>query len=262
MDILTPDNLLSEEGDTKRPRVQSVARAASILFMVAQDPRGLSRKDISKNARVSTQATYHLLHTLTQMGLVARNEEGNYVLGLRIGSLAEGFRRQLSGTSQIATLIRSIARETGETTYAAKWINGEVVSIDIVRGHHQIQALEVPYGFSEDAHSRAGGKALLANLTDDQRQEYFASHKLRRRTPHTVTSVTALEKQFADIRRIGYAIEREEFAPGLACVGMPLDAGLSPYAIGISAPIDRFDLHFDEYLKVLQDSIADTLPSC
>src|SRR3546814_12602946 len=87
--------------------------------------------------------SYHLLHTLSQCGLVTRSDTGNYVLGLRIGTLAEGFRRQLGGASQISSLIRTIARETGETTYAAKWIDGEVVSVDLVRGRHHIQALEL-----------------------------------------------------------------------------------------------------------------------
>src|SRR3546814_804014 len=59
------------EGDEKRPRVQSVARAAAILFAVAQGENGVSRKDISRIAQLSTQTTYHLLHTLNRI----RSEE-------------------------------------------------------------------------------------------------------------------------------------------------------------------------------------------
>lgn len=248
---------VGDESSQKRPRVQSVARAAAIIFAIAQDERGLSRKNISKAAKLSAQTSYHLLHTLVQTGLVARNEEGNYVLGLRVGSLAEGFQRQLSGAPQIASLVRQIARKTGETTYAARWIDGEVVSIDIVRGRHQIQALELPYGFSDDAHSRAGGKVLLAFATADQRRAYFETHSLRRRTPRTTCTVKDLEKQFAKIREQGYAVEEEEFAQGLCCLGMPLDNGLSPYAVGISAPVERFNENFDHYLDTLKSTVTE-----
>src|SRR3546814_10508140 len=131
----------------------------------------------------------HLLHTLSHCGLVTRSDTGNYVLGLRIGTLAESFRRQLGGASQISSLIRTIARETGETTYAAKWIDGEVVSVDLVRGRHHIQALELPPGFSEDAHARAGGKILLAYATEEMRQEYLRTQSLKKRTANTTASI-------------------------------------------------------------------------
>jgi len=240
------------DSEEKRPRVQSVARAAEILFAVAGDEHGLSRKDISAATGLSTQTTYHLLHTLSQSGLVTRSDNGHYVLGLRVGSLAEGFRRQLGGASQIAGLVRAIARETGETTYAAKWINGEVVSVDLVRGRHHIQALELPTGFSDDAHARAGGKVLLAFATEEMRDEYFRTHGLRRRTPNTTTSIKALKSQFEAIRDQRYAVENEEFAPGLSCIGVPLDNGMSPYAIGVSAPTERFSANFDSYLATLR----------
>ena len=249
------------DGDEKRPRVQSVARAAAVLFAVARYEHGLSRKMISQEAKLSTQTTYHLLHTLMQTGLVTRNSEGNYILGLRIGSLTEGFRRQLAGSPQISALVLQIARKTGETVYAAKWIDGEVVSINIVRGRHQIQALELHHGFSADAHSRAGGKVLLAFATDEQRREYFATHTLKKRTPDTITSVEKLTAQFESIRANGYAFEREEFAPGLCCVGVALDNGLSPYAIGISAPTERFNHNYEVYLETLLTTVAEAMPN-
>jgi IclR family transcriptional regulator, acetate operon repressor len=244
---------MSEE---KRPRIQSVARAASILFTIAQHENGVSRKEISRINKISTQTTYHLLHTLAQSGLVTRNETGSYVLGIRVGTLGEGFRRQLGGVAQISSLIRNIARETGETTYAAKWIDGNIVSVDLVRGRHPIQALELPHGFAEDGHARAGGKVLLAYATDEIRREYLQTHALRQRTPNTITSITELETQFKLIRRQEYAFENEEFAPGLSCVGVPIDGGLSPYAIGISAPSERMVARFEDYLKILRSQTA------
>jgi IclR family transcriptional regulator, acetate operon repressor len=240
--------------EAKAFRVQSVARASAIVFAVARQEYGLSRKEISETTNLPTQTTYHLLHTLSQLGLLARNDQGKYILGLRVGSLSEGFRRQLGSSRQLSHMLRRIARITGETTYAARWIDGEVVSIEIVRGHHPIQALELPHGFSADAHARSGGKVLLAHATDSQREEYFRTHKLKKRTPNTITSLTKLNEQFASIREEGYAIEREEFAIGLCCVGVPLDAGLSPFAIGVSAPTDRFNKNLESYIRTLTET--------
>lgn len=249
------NNLAPAPEEKKHYRVQSVARAGSILFAVAQNEHGLSRKEISHLTGLPTQASYHLLHTLSQIGLLTRNDEGRYVLGLKVAGLAEGFRRQVGGQRQLSRLLRQIARTTGETTYAARWLNGEVMSVEIVRGHHPIQALELPPGYSGDGYSRAGGKVLLAYASESEREEYFRTHTLKKRTPNTVATKSALNRQFAEIRQTGYAIEKEEFALGLSCVGIPLDGGLTPYAIGISAPTERFNDNTESYIKTLQEAV-------
>jgi DNA-binding IclR family transcriptional regulator len=41
---------------------------------------------------------------------------------------------------------------------------------------------------------------------------------------------------------------------------MPLDSGLSPYAIGISAPADRFKENFHSYLETLRAAITEVIP--
>jgi len=243
------------EEKANRPRVQSVARAAAILLEVARSGVGLSRTEISKRARVPTQATYHLLHTLKQVGLVARSENGSYVLGLSAASLAEGMRRQLDGEPLVSALVRNASRATGETAYAVKWVDGQVVSINMIRGRHHIQMVELPIGFSEDAHSRAGGKVLLAYADDATRNAYLERNPLRRRTPSTVCSLKELKRQLSEIVDKGYAVEKEEFAPGLCCLAVPVGGGLSQYAIGISVPVDRFHANFETYLKALQDVV-------
>src|SRR3546814_8037161 len=84
------------------------------------------------------------------------------------------------------------------------------------------------------------------------RQEYLRTHSLKKRTANTTASIKSLEKQFETIREQQYAVENEEFALGLSCVGVPIDGGLSPYAIGVSAPTERFSANFDFYPKTLK----------
>lgn len=237
-------------------RVQSVARAMNILFTVARWEQGISRKEISRATGLSAQTTYHLLHTLSQLGLVSRNDEGNYLLGLRIGTLAEGFRRQMGEAHQIKRLLREIAQKTGESVYAIKWHEGDIVSFAVARGRHPIQVAEVPLGLSEDAHARAGGKLLLAYATEEMRKDYFSRYPLRRRTPHTICSKRELYACFGEIRAQGYALDRGEFFEGLSCIAVSIDGGMSPFAIGISAPSERFDANSKAYIKALKAGAA------
>jgi DNA-binding IclR family transcriptional regulator len=84
---------------------------------------------------------------------------------------------------------------------------------------------------------------------------------LQRYTPKTITDVDRLEVELKRIRRDGYAIDDEEFLPGLVCVAVlaPTSAGHSNLAIAVQAPVVR--LTPDEALKLLPAlrRAADTL---
>ena len=241
----------SVASERARPRVQSVARAAAILVAVGESESGLTTKQISDRVEINRQTAYHLIHTLTGAGLLTRNERGLYVLGLRVGTLAEGFRRHLAPPERLAAFVRRIASETGETAYAAGWVEGEVVTLSVVRGQNAVQASAVPQGLAADGHARASGKLLLAHATEDVRNDYFDRHPLTPRTPYTITSRERLEGEFDEIRRQGYATDREEFTLGLCCLAVPLDDGGAPYTFGVSAPAERFTTSFNAYLDVM-----------
>src|SRR5256885_812894 len=117
-----PDDppLVDVPADTEapRPRVQSVARAIGILLAIAQSENGLTTKEISERVKIGRHATYHLLHTLTSTGMVTRDDRNRHVLGLRVGTLAEGFTRQLAPSEHLAPMVRALAQETSEACYA------------------------------------------------------------------------------------------------------------------------------------------------
>ncbi len=250
---MTAQELLAQgEPEQARPRVQSAARAIGILLAVAQSENGLTTKEISEQVGIGRQATYHLLHTLVGAGMLVRAERSRYVLGLRVGTLAEGFARQLAPSEHLAPLVRELAQRTGETSYASGWWSDEITVLTIARGTNPVSAAEVSQGHVGDAHARASGKLLLAYATPVTRQHYLDTHEITAVTPLTKTDRSEIEQEMTMIRERGYSEDREEFAPGLCCLAVPLDGGLSPFAISISAPLERFDAERDRYLTVLQ----------
>ncbi len=248
---------LAAKGKSKEPRVQSVARAVKILMAVAQSENGLKTIDISRTANLPKQATYHLVHTLVTTGMLTHNEHGRYVLGLRVGTLAEAFKRHLSPPQHLTPIVRKIAAETGETAYATGWWGGEIVLLTTWRGSNPVQASEITHGSYTDAHARASGKVLLAYADEETRSHYLSEHPLTARTSHTITKLPQLYEEFEWIREHGYALDREEYSLGLRCVAVPLDGGISPFALTLSAPTERFKQHFDEYLKTVRRIASD-----
>ncbi|PQA89595.1 IclR family transcriptional regulator [Hyphococcus luteus] len=239
-------------------RVQSVGRAVKILLTVAQSERGLKSIDIVRQTGLPKQATYHLVHTLVATGMLTRGENNAYVLGLTAGTIGEAFRRQLSPPQRLSGLVRRIAEETGETAHAVGWWDGEIVNLSTRRGHNTIAAAEVEQGNFRDAHARASGKLILAFAPEDVREQYLSTHPLTRRTEHTIVSLEALKRDLETAREQKYATDLEEFTPGVCCLAVPVDGGISPYALTISSPTERFHKNFDEYLATMQNIVAST----
>jgi len=245
----------------KRPRVQSVARAADILLAIAASESGLMTREISTQLGIALQTTYHLLQTLADTGLIMRNERNRFVVGLTASALSEALKRHVAAPEYLAPVVRDIARTTGETAYAVGWWNDEIVTLSVARGFHPVHAAEVPHGFSRDAHARASGKLLLAYAMPAAREEYLRTHPLRRCTKNTIATPKAMSAECEKIRLREYSVDEEELTPGLCCIAVPIAGGHAPYALGLSAPRDRYVAHFERYLAALNEAASRVVAS-
>jgi DNA-binding IclR family transcriptional regulator len=89
----------------------------------------------------------------------------------------------------------------------------------------------------------ATGKLLLAFLPEDRRDALIEQLDLERRTPHTITSRTALRAELAAVRKRGHARSIEEGSVGVAALAVPVrdSEGRVIASIAINAPAVRLD---------------------
>jgi DNA-binding IclR family transcriptional regulator len=227
-------------------------RGVNILTAIARSDQGLSVREIAEAIGVERQTAYHLVHTLEDEGFISRDDQRNYRLGLRVGALAEAFSRQFSAPDYMLPLVRSLALETGETCYVVGWWQGEIVIIEVAGGSNAKRSAEMPHGQYLHAHARAAGKVLLAYAATARTAEYLLNHQpLAKLTDNTLTDFKALQAEFTRIRTEGIAYDNEEFAVGISCMAMPLEAGTAPYALALSAPTERFRAFRETYQQKL-----------
>jgi DNA-binding IclR family transcriptional regulator len=104
-------------------------------------------------------------------------------------------------------------------------------------------------------HCSASGKVFLAQMSPAQRRRLMAAAPLQKYTPSTLTDIEQIDEQLQQVRRDGYALDREEFLPGLVCVAVrvPPAAGgtraLSNLCVALQAPVMR--LSIDQALQFL-----------
>ncbi len=240
--------------ETEKPRLQTAARTCAVLLEVARSgPLGISAKALSVNLGVPRQVIYHLVHTLVTIDMLRKVGTGQYVLGLSIAPIANGFHRQLLSSEVLNEFAHRAAEATGESSYVGGWLDGEVVVLASHRGSATITASSLPQGTAGDAHARASGKLLLAMSSKEDLDSYLRTHQLVERTQNTITTEHELRREIENVQQdlIGY--DREEYSIGLSCMAVPIGEAPSGLVLGISAPTERFKVNKDKYIQQLRD---------
>ena len=227
-------------GDGDRYMVRSVARAIGVLEILADrgTSDGLSVTEIAHECGLSKSIVFSVLHTLRSYGLVADHGEGQsrrYRLGMELSRLGERAREQLSLRDLARPVLRELAATVGLSARLAVLQNDAAVSVDRVDVPAHVH-LDLRMGARELMHCTGIGKAMLAHLPDAEVERILTSAGLPRRTPHTLTDREALLAQLKEIRRVGYAVDDEEDAEGVICVGSGVrdDAGACVAAISVT----------------------------
>jgi DNA-binding IclR family transcriptional regulator len=238
-------------GDVDRYRVRSVARAIGVLEVLSErgTSDGLSVTEIAQECGLSKSIVFSVLHTLRAHGLVADHGEGQsrrYRLGLGLSRLGDRAREQLSLLDLARPVLRELATQVGLSARLAVFQHDAAVSVDRVDVPAHVH-IDLRMGAREMLHSTGIGKAMLASLPDNE-VERIASAGLPRRTPHTITDRDALRAEIKEIRRVGYAVDDEEDAEGIFCVGSGVrdDSGACVAAISVTGlktggVADRYD---------------------
>jgi IclR family acetate operon transcriptional repressor len=250
-------NAQDETATATGTRIRSVARASQVLLWVAGQPHGATAKEIADAHRLALPTAYHLLNTLVDQGLLAKDLHRRYILGPSTALLAEAHLRSKAVPESLLSALREVSRRTEETAYLADWGEYDIRVLGSVEGKQLLRVAEVGGGTYEHGHARANGKVLLAWAPAEVRQAYLRNHPLVPVTKNTICEPRQFEKELERVRERGYAYDHEEFALGVCCVGAPvLVNGHVVAALGLSVPTKRFEERQAELTATVLDVVA------
>ena len=203
-----------------RYTVQSVARALRLVEIVAGGPPGgLSLSELARALGTSKSSTLALARTLVAFGYLRDAHPGpGYTLGTGLIRLGDIVGRQLPLGDLCRPLIEDLSRETKLTARVAISDGGYPVFVDRVDGPGSVR-FHTPLGQRELPYASAAGKAILATMGEDGTRRMCAETGLAAQTAHTITDIDTLLDNLAAVRRLGFAVDDEEDAEGVFCVG-------------------------------------------
>jgi IclR family transcriptional regulator, acetate operon repressor len=239
---------------SERHSIQSVDRAMTLLEAIAEAGGESTLTELSRRTQLNISTCHHLLSTLVQRGYVAKVPvRRSYALGARIHYLCNA-SLQVDLPARAAPFIERINERTGETVHLAVLQGDAMMKVAKRESRHAVRVDTGTLGKSDAPHATATGKAMLAWLPEDDMRRVL-SNGLPRFTPKTITEWPDLIEALRHVRRNGYAIDDEEYQPGVICIGAPIrdHNGAVVGAISASTPTMRAK---DDHLTLVREQVT------
>ncbi len=224
-----------------RSKVQSVERCLDILECLADAENGIGILELSHRVSLHPSTVHRLLSTLLTRGYVRQDRRnGCYALGARTLALAQSFYAQHDLRRDAHPFLERLMQETGETANLIILDDDQAVYIDQAASPHLVRMF-ASIGRRVPLHSTGCGKILLAFLEPSERSRILRARGLAPITRYTLTSREELDRELAEIRRRGYAVDDRENDEDVRCIAGPVrdHAGAVVAALSISGPCNR-----------------------
>jgi IclR family acetate operon transcriptional repressor len=209
----------------ERYRVRSVDRALDVVeALAAGGAEGMTVSALARELGSSKSTVFSILQTLLARRFVADTGTGasrRYRLGVEFLRLGGVVMAELDLWEICAPVLRELTATTGATSRLGILDDTHAVVVSRIDAPHAVR-FDLRMGKRELPHCTGVGKALLSALPERRVLDIVEAVGLPRRTRHTIASTDVLLKDLAATAARGYAIDDEEDADGIFCVGSPI----------------------------------------
>ncbi|MGH9341446.1 MAG: IclR family transcriptional regulator [Acidobacteriota bacterium] len=231
---------MTEKAKKPTYQVKVIGKTFRILECLVQQAMGPT--EISKKVEMHVSTVYRILSNLQQAGYVVQSRpNGTFALSLKVLKLSDAALRQLDFRKETFPFLKALSERTRETVHMTVLEGTEVVYIEKCESSEPV-AVHSRIGGRAPLHCTAVGKAILAFLPEQAREELLGRIELKKFTSNTITSRGALKRELSAVQRQAYAMDDEEYREGIRCMGAPIFdyKGDVIAAFSITIPAARF----------------------
>lgn len=231
-------------------------KALLMLEYIADQPNGVSLPDICGQLQMAKSSAYALLMTFVNMGYVKRAANNRFIVGMKPFEIGSKFVENSDLFLYSRDVLKELSDAVDETAHLAILDGTDVVYLSKCERRSYAVRMSSSVGKRLPAYATALGKALLSGKTDKEVQEMYRDAGLKQITPHTITDIERLLGQLEEIRRTGFAYEREESSLGVQCIAVPImeHSGGIYLGLSLSVPVARTDQELEQMKEPLREA--------
>lgn len=219
-----------------RPGAQAIDRAAALLSLVArQHADGVALSELVVRAALDRTTTWRIASALERQGLLQRNEQGLYRLGMTAMAMGAATMDRPPLVEQCRPVMKALARLSGDNVFLVVRHGDHSLCLHLEEGAHRVRSFPLNVGTTRLLGLGVASIALLARLSDDALAQHHARHDPEYQA-HDV-GLPRLLRWASATRKRGYS---HVWAGGVAGVGMWLPLGTcGDAAMSVLAPRSR-----------------------
>lgn len=253
------DGMTKTEAHT--PSIQVLARAFSLLDVLAEQQDPVSLKELSERTGLHPSTAHRILNDLAAGRFVDRPEAGSYRLGMRLLELGNLVKARLDVREAAIGPMRELHRWTHQPVNLSVRQGDEIVYIERTYSERSGMQVVRAVGGRAPLHLTSVGKLFLAHDDPQKVRAYATRTGLAGHTRNSITDIVALERELQQVRRLAFARDDEELELGVRCMAAGIfdDQNRLVAGLSVSSPADRLEEAWLERVKLTASQISSAL---
>jgi DNA-binding IclR family transcriptional regulator len=212
----------------------SVKKAFKILSAISDASNGLGISDLSKQLRIGKSTVHGITSALEELGVLVRDPlHKKYSVGYTLLELGKRAHTRIKLRDIARIPIERLMEKVGETVFLGIMNGDHITILDVVESHHDMKITSPP-GTRLPLLAGATGKAFLAHFEEKKVKEIIQRMGLVKFTSKSIVDPKKFFKEVEEAKKKGYAIDDEEYIPGVRAIAAPIQAAsLPPAAIWV-----------------------------
>lgn len=208
----------------------SLDRALAVLECLGRHREGLTLSEIAEELELSVNFVYRVTQALTAHGYAHRDADKRFRVGAKLLALCQPVHDDIPLTEAALPALRWLSSQSGEVAHLGIIADTEGLVIERVIGTAAVK-FYIERGTRFPLHTSAPGKAMLAFMPEEQREELMSRMDFKHYTAKTISDRAAFRKHLALVKSRGWADDYGEHIEGHSCLGAAiLDATGVPVA--------------------------------
>ena len=241
---------------------QSLERGLAILSSFGSARPLIGVSELSRELDLSRSTAHRYIATLARLGYLQQDSDSKrYRLGPRVLDLGFSAINSMDLREIAAPHLRELSDETQHTVNLAILDGTDVVYIERCRtagpGQREID-LNLHVGARLPAYCTAMGKAILAHLDEERREEIIGRIDFVPRGPNTLTNAAVFREELVQIRKLGLAVNDEELAYGLRSIAAPIHSHSGEVVAALNLAVHRTMVSMDELIAHYGPAVRQT----
>lgn len=231
---------MTNSEESKPRRLKSVVQSFDIVEYLRNAERA-TLSQVAEDLDMPVSTAHIHLSTLVDTGYVVKTS-GEYQCSFAFLSVGGAMRDGTVLYQAAKPELDDLQEKTGEVTNVVVKEGGYSIQLYKSQSSDSIDD-NAPLGEHLYLHSTATGKAMLAELSDEEVNRIVDARGLPAQTDDTITDKGALHEELERIRERDYSINSGEHFPGVCAVGTAIvsEPDDAVGAISISGPLSRME---------------------